>query len=136
MISMIPLISISDDKMSATANLYPPVHNCQELNSELLLEILEDSGIRTGISSTKHIDTLLQRCKENHTLFKDEIIARGLLPLDGKDSFLRFEIEVGPFPEKLWGMAKSIFENEKCLLALLKAKLLRPRSLPPTEHPE
>ncbi len=132
MISMIPLISISDDKMSATANLYPPVHNCQELNSELLLEILEDSGIRTGISSTKHIDTLLQRCKENHTLFKDEIIARGLLPLDGKDSFLRFEIEVGPLPGKIMGNGKIDFRERKMFVGVAKGQTIATQ-VPPTD---
>lgn len=131
MISLVPIVSISEDKMEATVNLYPPVSNCPELTGEILFDVLTHNGIRFGMTP-EYLNELLTRCKEERSLLMNETIARGLLPLNGKDSFLRFEIEVGPLPGKLLGNGKIDFRERKMFVGVTKGQTIATR-IPPTD---
>jgi len=130
MISVVPLLSIADDKMSATISLYPPVRNSPELSREILMDILTSQEIRFGIS-LENLDRLLSLCKEKRSPLKDETIARGLLPMNGKASFLRFEIEVGPLPGTIMGNGKIDFRERKMFVGVSKGQIIAKR-IPPT----
>ena len=131
MITILPLLSIAENKMSATICLYPPVKNCPELSRESLLDILSSHGVSFGISP-EHLNKLLTHCKEKQSLVKDEIIARGLLPLNGKDSFLRFDIEVGPLPGTIMGNGKIDFRDRKMFVGVAKGQIIATQ-VPPTD---
>lgn len=126
MISMVPLVTIADDRMSATICLYPHIRNCPELSRELLMDILTSQGIRFGIS-LEHLDRLLSLSKETRSLLKDETVARGLLPLNGKNSFLRFEIEVGPLPGTIMGNGKIDFRERKMFVGVAEGQIIAKR---------
>lgn len=130
-IDIVPLITLSDDKMQASICLYPPVSTCSELSSDLLFEILAENKIRFG-PSLKDLDALLTRCKEEQTVLTNETVARGFLPLDGRDSFLRFAIEVGPLPGKLLGNGKIDFRERKMFVGVSKGQIIATRT-PATE---
>ncbi|MBL4901256.1 MAG: DUF342 domain-containing protein [Desulfocapsa sp.] len=126
LVEIVPLVSISDDKMRAGITLYPPVSACPELTGELLFEILTDHGIRFDLS-LEHLNSMLTRCREKNAPLKDITVARGLLPLNGKDSFLRFAIEVGPLPGKLLGNGKIDFRERKMFVAVAKGQTIATR---------
>lgn len=131
MVSLLPLVSISENKMEAMVNLYPPVSNCPELTGETLFEILTDNGVHFGINR-EYLSKLLTRCKTERSLLTNEIIARSLLPMDGKDSFLRFEVEVGPLPGKVLGNGKIDFRERKMFVGVNKGQTIATQ-IPPTD---
>jgi len=126
LVEIIPLVTISGDEMQALITLYPPISDCPELSGELLIEILADNRVRFGLSP-QHLNSLLLRCREEQCLLKDEVVAQGLLPLDGKDSFLRFSIEVGPLPGKLMGNGKIDFRERKMFVGVTKGQKIATR---------
>ena len=126
LVEIVPLVAISKDEMAATITLYPPVKGTLELNGTLLFEILTTNKIHFGLSPD-HLNTLLARCKKENTLIQNEIVARGLLPLNGKDSFLRFAIEVGPLPGKLLGNGKIDFRERKMFVGVAKGQTIATR---------
>ena len=126
LVEIIPLVTISRNKMEASLTLYPPVSGVPELNTADLYEILIENNVRFGLSH-EHLDSLLKRCKKETTFFQNETIAHGLLPLNGKDSFLRFAIEVGPLPGKLLGNGKIDFRERKMFVGVTKGQTIATR---------
>lgn len=131
MIDIVPLVTLSDDNMQASVRLYPPVSSCSELSSDLLFEILAANGVSFGCS-LEHLNALLIRCKEEKTQFTNETVASGLLPIDGRDSFLRFAIEIGPLPGKLLGNGKIDFRERKMFVGVTEGQVIATR-IPATE---
>ena len=131
MISMVPLFSVSDDKMSATLCLYPPVSSCPELDSDHLQDILTSNNIGYGFSP-ETLEKLLRRCKEECILIKNEPFAEGLQPENGLDSFLKFDIEVGPLPGKVLEDDRIDFRERKMFVGVAKSQQIATR-IPPTD---
>lgn len=105
LVSVTPFCKISADKMAAEMTLYPPILGEPELNFEIINEIFAENEIHFGFSED-HIQRLLSECKKSSSKLFRVPIARGLFPINGKDSFLRFAIEVGPLPGKILGNGK------------------------------
>lgn len=126
LLSITPFCNISADKMVADISLFPPVKGGMELGRELIKEILAEHDIRFGFSED-HIQTLLSRCKEGRSKLLREPVARGLLPMNGKDSFLRFAIEVGPFPGKILGNGKIDFRDRKMFVGVKEGQTIATR---------
>lgn len=125
-VTIVPLCMISSDKMTAEINLFPPPVSCTDLNINLLLEIFAENEIHFGFSK-EHIEMLLQKCKEKQIKILREPFANGLLPLDGKDSFLRFAIEIGPLPGKLMGNGKIDYRERKMFVGVTKGQTIATR---------
>lgn len=131
LLTIIPLCRISADKMLADITLFPPVKGGSELTTELVKEILTEHEIRFGFSE-KRIQELLDKCKETHCKIHREPVARGLLPMNGKDSFLRFAIEVGPLPGKVLGNGKIDFRERKMFVGVKEGEIIATR-IPATD---
>ncbi len=125
-VSMIPLLSLSEDKMQAKITLFPPVVNCLELTGQILFDILTEKGISIGLEPD-NLKNLLARCKDENAILRNETVARGLLPIDGKDSFLRFAIEIGPLPGKKMGNGKIDFRERKMFVGVKKKQIIATR---------
>lgn len=130
MITMIPLVTISKDKMDAQLTIYPPLSDTPGLTPEVIAEILEHNDIHFGIME-EQLSQLLQQATTEKIILKNKTVARGLLPMDGKDSFLRFNIEVGPLPGKLLGNGKIDFRERKMFVGVSKGQIIATR-VPPT----
>ncbi len=130
-VTMVPLCTISTNKMAASITLYPHVRGAQKLNPTLLQEILAESEIRFGFSSD-HLQRLLHKCKESQSIIFQHTFANGLLPMNGKDSFLRFAIEVGPLPGKMLGNGKIDFRERKMFVGVTKGQTIATR-IPATD---
>ncbi len=126
LLSITALCHISSDKMMADISLFPPVKGGIELHTDLVKEILVENEIRFGFHN-KHIQKLLDTCKINNCKVLREPVARGLLPMDGKDSFLRFAIEIGPLPGKILGNGKIDFRERKMFVGVKKGQTIATR---------
>jgi len=96
-VDIIPLLAVSEDNMLAMLTLYPPPPGTSTLDAETLITILAKEGISYGIDQ----DTLAESVAKLATLespLQNIPIARGMLPINGKDAYLRFEVEIGPIP--------------------------------------
>jgi len=96
-VHMVPLLHLQPDKMRASLTLYPTPSGKDALTPAELETILQEEGINYGIDQA-----MLHECTEKLVHLKqienNIPIARGILPIDGKDAFLRFEMEIGPLP--------------------------------------
>ena len=125
-VRMIPLLSLSEDKMQADITLFPPVVDCPELTAQTLFDILTKKGICIGLEPD-NLEELLSRCKHEKVILRNKTVARGLLPVDGKDSFLRFAIEIGPLPGKTMGNGKIDFRERKMFVGVKKKQIIATR---------
>ncbi len=126
LLSITPLCHISSDKMMADISLFPPVKEGIELHSALIKEIFVENEIRFGVN-TKHIQELLDTCKTKKCKILRQPVAKGLLPINGKDSFLRFAIEIGPLPGKILGNGKIDFRERKMFVGVKKGQTIATR---------
>ena len=126
LLSITPLCRHSADKMQADITLFPPVEGGTELSIDLVKEILTENEIRFGFQDEQLLK-LLQKCKTNHSTILRKTFARGLLPMNGKDSFLRFAIEVGPLPGKVLGNGKIDFRERKMFVGVKAGQVIATR---------
>jgi uncharacterized protein (DUF342 family) len=77
------------------------------------------------------LQDLITRCSDEQQILTKETAARGLLPLNGSDSFLRYEIEIGPLPGKILGNGKIDFRERKMFVGVQKGETIATR-IPPT----
>ncbi len=130
MITMIPLVTISKDMMEAQLTIYPPLSDTPGPTLEIIAEILEGNDIRFGIMEER-LSQLLQYSATEKIILKNKTVARGFLPINGKDSLLRFNIEVGPLPGKLLGNGTIDFRERKMFVGVSKGQVIATR-VPPT----
>lgn len=99
-IAVTPAVSIAGDNMLATLTLHPPIEGTQEIKLTDILTICNEQEISCGIDEVMIQETIEHVTQQN--LPKVDIpIARGLLPVDGNDAYLRFALEIGPLPGKI-----------------------------------
>lgn len=99
-VDMIPLLQIAEDNMQASLTLYPVLSDMPALSQKQLAALLSKERINYGIDQD-----VLKECVDHLANHKSPLhnipIARGILPIDGKDAYLRFELEIGPIPGKI-----------------------------------
>lgn len=99
-VDMVPLLQISEDNMQVLLTLYPPPTDKPPLDHKQLETILINERINYGIDQA-----ILKESINKLAILQSPIsnipIARGMLPIDGKDAYLRFELEIGPIPGKM-----------------------------------
>ncbi len=130
-ISMLPIVYLADDKMEASINFYPPGSGFFELTAESLSEILISNKITFG-HSPEQLSTVLDSCRKSGEYPVNMIVARGLLPSDGKDSFLRFAFDTGPLPGTLMQNGKIDFRERKMFTGITEGQAIA-TLVPPTE---
>jgi hypothetical protein len=96
-VKMVPLVHIQADKMRASITLYPALSGKQQLQQEELETILREEGILYGIDKAMLNESVSKPATLKCPLTNIPV-ARGILPIDGKDAYLRFELEIGPIP--------------------------------------
>lgn len=122
-VSMVPLITTTDDKMEAFITLYPSVAGSSALTGEQLFQILQDNGIQFSLNA-EQLQQLVYRCNQEPEIPTAQTVARGVLPLHGRDSFLRFDIEVGPLPGTVQGNGKIDFRERKMFVGVKKGEVI------------
>jgi hypothetical protein len=80
-------VTISDDKMSALISLYPSQHGGKPLDFEMTKNALEGEGVVYGINEDL-LKKLIITVEKTHEEKEGIIVAKGLVPEDGKDGVI------------------------------------------------
>jgi len=128
-LSIAPLIRTTPERMQANIHLKPapPGHSLPD--HDTVFQILDEEQIVFG--RLKHaIDQCLEQCASDHRPHS-AIIALGTLPINGKDAWLRFEMEIGSIPGKLMGSGDIDYRERNMFIGVDKDQLIAVR-IPPT----
>lgn len=95
LITIIPLIKISHDRMDANLVIHPALPNLPSLHTENIDQLINEEGVVYGLNKAalQKISDILSQ-KEQY--FHEINIAKGVLPGEGKDAEIIFEKEIGP----------------------------------------
>lgn len=129
-IHMVPLVHIQTDKMKAFITLYPAPSDKKLLNLEELELLLKEEGISYGIDSTI-LNESLQKLASLNIPLKNIPFARGILPIDGKDACLRFQLEIGPLPGTILRDGTIDYRDRKIFTGVDENQVIAIR-IPPT----
>jgi len=83
-------LTVSDDRMTARADFFPPAGGGQSLSLDSVGRSLEAQGIRFGVDWDAVKDALL-RCNTGQVEIPDVVVARGREPVDQAPAYLRIE---------------------------------------------
>lgn len=126
LVSVNPLVHISDDNMQATLSIHPTTTNGFSPRSDILLELLSEANINYGIDEValqKALDILEKGCDDFH----DIPIATGLPSQTGIDEFLQFAFEIGPIAGTVMKDGSIDFRERKIMIGVSKDELLATR---------
>ncbi len=121
-ISVEQALQISPDAMSAKLALRPPPPNTPPPEPQSLARILDEKRVTFGILNNQ-IQTCINTVVEKRVPM-EIIAAMGMLPQDGTDAKLHFEIEVGPLPGKIRGDGSIDFRERKMFVGVNKDQLI------------
>lgn len=94
-VSIIPLVNISFDKLYATLLIYPALPERTSLGSENLEELLQSSGVCHGIDQNA-VEKAKRIIAAGTVEITEVPIAQGSLPDKGIDAHLDYAMEIGP----------------------------------------
>ncbi len=126
LLSVDPLVRISDDNLQATLSLHPSTTNGFFPRNEILSELLIEADIHFGIdkkAKQQAQDILKQGCSD----FYDIIIATGQVPQSGVDEYLQFAFEIGPIAGTVMEDGKIDFRERKIMIAVSSDELIATR---------
>lgn len=116
------LIAISTDRMQALLHLMPPPPGHALPDPETILRILEKEEIVFG-RLPHAIEQCVERCTREQRP-QTAVVALGTLPVNGRDAWLRFEIEVGSMPGKVMGNGEIDFRERNMFIGVNKDQLI------------
>ncbi len=123
LISLTPLVKISNDKMSATLLLHPPISSDYAIRKEPLPELLKEAGIHFGIDQTA-LQNAQDTIAEGYDDFHEFPIAFGQPAATGVNAYLQFALEVGPIPGKLLEDGTIDFRERRIMIGVSADELL------------
>jgi uncharacterized protein (DUF342 family) len=123
LISLTPLVKVSNDKMTGTLLLHPPISKDYAIRKEPLPELLKEAGILFGIDQTA-LQKAQEIIAEGYKDFHEIPIAFGQAAETGVDAYLQFAIEVGPIPGKLMEDGTIDFRERRIMIAVAEDELL------------
>jgi uncharacterized protein (DUF342 family) len=122
-ISLIPLVKVSFDKLSATLVIFPAIEGCFGLRLDNLDSLLQEIGIIHGIAQLSREKA--QQAIAARELDKVEIpIATGHPPGAGQDAYLTFAMEIGPIAGQLLEDGSIDFRERKIMIGVKEGDLI------------
>ncbi|MBU1567210.1 MAG: FapA family protein [Proteobacteria bacterium] len=118
-----PLFSISEDGWTAKMNLYPPVTGNTLPSLADIIGMLEKTGVRSGVRE-KNVVACIAGVKTEMQPQKNHVIARGRLPVNGKNAWLRIDITVGTQVGQEQGDGHMDFRERHLFTGVDKGQLL------------
>jgi uncharacterized protein (DUF342 family) len=122
-VNITPIIEISADQMLASLTLLPALPGSTLPDFSDILAFCSEGDISSGIDE----QTIREAIEQVHQLQQPQEhipIARGLLPLEGKDAYLRFEVEIGPLPGKILQDGSIDWRERKMFIGIDKDELI------------
>ena len=125
-VDIVPLLSVSEDNMQAMLTLYPPPAGTLILDEKTLKTILHQEGVTYGIDQATLAESIAKQAVLDRPL-RNIRIARGILPINGKNASLRFEVETGPIPGKILKDGTIDFRDRKIFTGVDEQQLIATR---------
>lgn len=123
LISVVPLVKPSFDRLKATVCIYPPIPEGESVQAETLPQLLEEAGLIYGIdeSAVKQAQELIAK-KTSEII--ELPIARGKMPASGSDAQLLFDIEIGPIAGCLLEDGSIDFRERRVIIGVEQGQLI------------
>ena len=122
-IDMEPLVTVSENGWTAKMTLYPPISGKSLPDTLKIKALLEKAGVRSGVRES-NIAACLAAVSGENLPNKNQIVARGRLPVNGENSRLRIEVGLGPQAGKELGDGHIDFRERRLFTAVEKGQLL------------
>ncbi len=122
-IDLEPLFCISEDGWTGKMNLYPPITGSDLPSLAELMGMLEKAGVRWGVRE-KNIVACLAAVKTDAQPLKNQVVARGRLPVNGENAWLRIDIAVGAQVGQELGDGHMDFRERHLFTGVEKGQLL------------
>ncbi len=122
-VEVTPLLKISEDKTHVILNIFPSVEGKRGVRREDIYEELTDQKILVGIDE-QLMEESLNILQANGKPLMDIIIARGMLPVNGENAYLRFEMEIGPIAGKVMGDGSIDFRDRRLFIGVDEGELI------------
>jgi uncharacterized protein len=123
LISINPLVKVSDDKMTATLLLHPPISKDFAIRKEPLPELLKEAEILFGIDQAA-LQEAQEIIAQDYNDFHDIPIAYGQPSEPGTDAYLQFAFEIGPIAGQMMEDGSIDFRERRILIGVSKNELL------------
>lgn len=123
LISINPFVKVSDDRMSATLILHPPIPEGVSARSEPLPELLKEANILFGIDQPALLGAQ-EIINNEFNDFHDIPIAHGIPPEAGEDAYLQFALEIGPIAGQILEDGSIDFRERRIMIGVSKGELL------------
>lgn len=123
LISIIPLVAISYDKMEATLEIHPPLPNKPSLVGELLTELIKEAKVIFGLDNDA-ITKAQQLINRGFFDFEKITIAKGEFPSEGTDAFIKYALEIGPLAGRELEDGSIDFRDRKVMVGIKKGELI------------
>jgi len=128
-VSIEKLIKVTPDRMQAVLLLKPLPLGQSLPEQELLDRMLDEEGVCYGRLPHAFGQCLAKVSEENRP--QRAVVALGILPIKGRDAWLRFEMEIGPLPGKILGNGEIDFRERNMFIGVNKDQLIAVK-IPPT----
>lgn len=125
-----PALTVANQNLEARLILFPPLPGKSLPDAKEIGNLLQNDNIVSGVNEVA-IRNLLQEAQKKKGSSVTGVIAKGTLPVNGKDSYLRFVIDVGPIPGKILSNGDIDFRERQLFIAVNEEQLIANR-VPPT----
>ena len=122
-VSVVPLVTVSEDAMKASLALLPPISGHPVLQIEDLQLILKEAGVVYGID-IRFLQKGLEKVGRERQPVTELVVARGMPPLHGFDAHLRMEVEIGSIPGKVRGDGTIDFRERRMFISVEEGQLI------------
>ncbi len=122
-IDLEPLFFISEDGWTVKMNLYPPLTDMLLPSVSEIVEMLKTAKICSGIRE-KNIVACLAAVQAEQKPQKNQVIARGRLPVNGENARLRIDIAITPNVGTELGDGRMDFRDRQLFIGVDKGQLL------------
>lgn len=122
-IDLEPLFFMSEDGWTVKMNLYPPLTGHALPDVKEVIGMLDKAGVRSGVRE-KNIAACLDAVKVDQMPRKNQVIARGRLPVNGENARLRIDITRGEQVGKEFGDGRVDFRERHLFVGVDVGQLL------------
>jgi len=122
-LSVLPLVEIADDALTARLNLLPPSQDGGLPPFAELLARIGACGVAYGLDQ-EEVHRCYDQVLQNNVPVTNHLIASGNPPTPGRDAALRMEVEAGAIPGKLLEDGRIDFRERRIFVAVGKDQLL------------
>lgn len=118
-----PLVLIGEDGWTVKMTLYPPLDGMTLPDVGDILALLAKNDVRWGVRE-KNIAACIAAVKSNRRPQKNQVIARGRLPVNGENARLRIDIVTGEQAGRELGDGRIDFHERRLFVGVDKGQLL------------